>query len=188
MGGGGGVQACVHVCGVSLGVSVWVGEARGCVQAYVWGKGARCKGGVLLFCSTCSPHYPPPRPDQDPYFNEPSNEVMRGKKEGASASTHYNAEVGRGQGGAWAMGGRVGGGVRRQWARGGGGAAYTNTHNATSHGGHREPVVVLGVEGRMGVSSHPNPQPLPLRPSTSDPARDAAVGDAGAPAQAAAGI
>jgi hypothetical protein len=30
---------------------------------------------------------------QDPYFNEPSNEVMRGKAEGTSSSTHYNAEV-----------------------------------------------------------------------------------------------
>jgi hypothetical protein len=38
--------------------------------------------------------HPSINPHQDPYFNEPSHEVMRGKTEGTASSTHYNAEVG----------------------------------------------------------------------------------------------
>jgi len=48
----------------------------------------------------------PTPPPQDPYFNEPSNEVMRGKTEGTASSTHYNAEVGGwGWVGGWGMAG-----------------------------------------------------------------------------------
>jgi hypothetical protein len=50
----------------------------------------RC-GHVLLSCLVLPP--PPPPTKQDPYFNEPNVEVMRGTPEGNTTSMRYNAEL-----------------------------------------------------------------------------------------------
>lgn len=61
---------------------------------------------------------------EDPYFNEPSVDLMRGKAEGEVSSKRYNAQVG-----VWVFGGRV-------WGWGGGcGCGDTGEQEGAGGGG-----------------------------------------------------